>query len=90
MDHLSATLKRGGIKDLLVFFPTNKREAKNFEDHFRTAGLPQVADWYAKKQYAVVKDSIVKELQELCEKEETPEQVWLFCLSNLSHPHPTD
>lgn len=75
MDHLSATLKRGGIKDLLAFFPPNKREGKYLEDHFKKEGLSQVAEWWAKKQYAVVKESIVKELSELCEREETPDQV---------------
>jgi hypothetical protein len=74
MDHLSATLKRGGIKDLLSFFPPNKRENKIFEDHFKKEGLPQVAEWWSKKQYAVVKDSLVKALTDLCEREETPEQ----------------
>ncbi|EDR11823.1 uncharacterized protein LACBIDRAFT_189130 [Laccaria bicolor S238N-H82] len=75
MDHLSATLKRGGIKDLLAFFPPNKREGKYLEDHFKKEGLSQVAEWWAKKQYAVVKESIVKELSELCEREETPDQI---------------
>lgn len=75
MEHLSATLKRGGIKDLLAFFPANKREGKNLEEHFKKSGLSQVAEWYAKKQYAVVKEGIVKDLQELCEREETPEQI---------------
>jgi hypothetical protein len=74
MDHLSATLKRGGIKDLLAFFPPNKRDGKALEEHFKKEGLPQVADWWAKKQSAVVKDSIVKELTDLCEREESPEQ----------------
>jgi hypothetical protein len=75
MDHLSATLKRGGIKDLTAFFPPNKREAKHLEDHFKAAGLPQISEWNAKKQYAVVKESIVKELKDLCEAEESPETV---------------
>lgn len=75
MDHLAATLKRGGVKDLLAFFPPNKREGKALEERFRAEGLAQVADWWAKKQYAVVKESLVRELTDLCEREETPEQV---------------
>jgi hypothetical protein len=75
VDHLSASLKKGGIRDLLAFFPANKRENRHFDDHFRKAGLPQIADWWAKRQYAQVKDRIVKELQEMCEKEETPEAI---------------
>ncbi|KAF8200823.1 armadillo-type protein [Pholiota molesta] len=68
-------LKKGGVKDLLAFFPPNKREVKHLEEHFRKAGLPQVADWWAKKQYAVVKESIIKELTDALEREESPEQV---------------
>jgi len=75
MDHLSATLKRGGIKDLLAFFPPNKREGKYLEEHFRKEGLSQVADWWAKKQYAVVKEGIIKDLSEMLEGEDTTEQV---------------
>jgi hypothetical protein len=75
MEHLAATLKRGGVKDLLAFFPPNKRDAKSLDEHFKKEGLPQVAEWWAKKQYAIVKDSIVKELQELCEREEPPDQI---------------
>ncbi|KAJ6475368.1 hypothetical protein C8R47DRAFT_1220829 [Mycena vitilis] len=75
MDHLSSTLKRGGIKDLLAFFPPNKRTSKELEDHFKKENLPAVAEWWAKKQYAVVKESIVRDLQELCEREEPPEQI---------------
>lgn len=75
IDHLSSTLKRGGIKDLLAFFPPNRRSGSVLEEHFKKVGLPQVAEWWAKKQYAVVKESIVKDLQELSEREETAEQV---------------
>jgi hypothetical protein len=75
MDHLSGTLKKGGVKDLLAFFPPNKRHGKALEEHFKQENLPQVADWWSKKQYAVVKEGIVKELKELCEREESPEQV---------------
>lgn len=70
MEHLSATLKKGGIKDLSAFFPPSKRDNKNLEEHFKKEGLQQVADWWTKKQYAAIKDSIIKELAELMEREE--------------------
>jgi hypothetical protein len=82
MDHLSATLKRGGIKDLLAFFPPNKRDAKALEDHFRKEGLTQVAEWWAKKQYAVVKEGIVKDLREMGERDEPTEQVSAYSSSS--------
>jgi hypothetical protein len=51
------------------------------EEHFRKEGMPQVADWWAKKQYAVVKEGIIKELSEMHEREETTEQVNVLILS---------
>ena len=75
MDHLAGTLKRGGVKDLLAFFPPNRREGKILEEHFRKEGMPQIADWWAKKQYAVVKEGVIKDLTEMREREDTTEQV---------------
>ncbi len=75
MDHLSATLRRGGIKDLLSFFPPNKRDTKTLEEHFRKSDLPQVADWWTKKQYAAFKEDLVKELMDLVGREEPAESI---------------
>ena len=70
MDQLGAALKRGGVKDLMSFLPANRRDPRIIEDHFKKAGLPQVAEWFNKKQYAAVKDSVVKLLKELCADED--------------------
>ncbi|CCM05450.1 uncharacterized protein FIBRA_07669 [Fibroporia radiculosa] len=69
MDHLAGSLKRGGIKDLLLFFPANKRNDKAVEEHFRKAGIPQVAEWWTKRQYASLKDGIIRTLQEQLEQD---------------------
>ncbi|KZS98189.1 ARM repeat-containing protein [Sistotremastrum niveocremeum HHB9708] len=71
MDALSGALKKGGIKDVLAFLPANKRDAKNFDAHFKAAGLPQVAEWYTKRQFAIVKDEMVKTLKEMCSNEDS-------------------
>lgn len=75
MEHLSATLKRGGVKDLLAFFPPNKRDGKHLEEHFRAENLGVVADWWVKKQSSALKESMVKTLADMQENEDTPEQV---------------
>lgn len=75
MEHLAGALKKGGVKDLLAFFPPSKREGKVLEEYLKKEGLPQVSDWWAKKQYAVVKDSLVKDLTQFCEREDPPEQI---------------
>ncbi|TEB38323.1 ARM repeat-containing protein [Coprinellus micaceus] len=75
MEHLSAALKRGAIKDLLLFFSPNKRDIKTLEEHFRKEGLTSVAEWWAKKQNALVKDNITKELTEMIERGDSPEAI---------------
>ncbi|PPQ98623.1 hypothetical protein CVT24_003956 [Panaeolus cyanescens] len=75
MEHLSATLKRGGVKDLLAFFPPNKRDGKHLEQHFRAENLAVVADWWVKKQSGVLKESMIKTLTDMHEGEDTPEQI---------------
>ncbi|EJD03046.1 ARM repeat-containing protein [Fomitiporia mediterranea MF3/22] len=69
MEHLNSTLRKGGVKNILLFLPANKRDAKTLEDHFKKAGLPQVAEWFIRKQSAAARESVVKTLKELCEDE---------------------
>ena len=80
MDHLSVSLKRGNIKDLLLFFPPNRRDAKILDDFFRKEALPQVAEWYTKKQYAIAKEGIITELKGLSGHDESAETVRVGCL----------
>ncbi|KAJ2922739.1 hypothetical protein H1R20_g14351, partial [Candolleomyces eurysporus] len=75
MEHLSGTLKRGGVKDLPAFFPANKRDPKTLDDFLRKEGLPQVADWWNKKQTAIIRESITKDLTEMIEREDSTESV---------------
>lgn len=75
MDHLSTALRKGGVKDLLLFFPINKRDNKTLDEHFRQHELPQVAEWWVKKQYAIAKETIVTLLKESIEREESHEEV---------------
>lgn len=75
MDHLSTNLRKGGVKDLLAFFPLSKRDNKSLDEYFRKQGLPQVAEWWVKKQYAVAKESIVSLLKEMCDREDSNEEV---------------
>ncbi|KAI0087999.1 eukaryotic translation initiation factor 5C [Irpex rosettiformis] len=70
MDHLSTALRKGGVKDLLAFFPPNKRQDKYVDEHFRKAGLPQVADWWTKKQYAALKETIIAAIKDSLNNDE--------------------
>ncbi|KAH8828436.1 armadillo-type protein [Flagelloscypha sp. PMI_526] len=75
MDHLSKALKAGNIKDLLLFFPPNKRDSKTLEAFFKGAGIPQVAEWYTKKQTAVFKEAIISELKDATERGDTNDDI---------------
>ena len=81
MDHLAGMLKKGGIKDLLSFFPPNRRSDSVLDAHFRGAGLSQVADWWTRKQNAVIKEDIAKAIKESFEHEDQPSDVRSHCLS---------
>ena len=70
MDHLSSSLKRGGVKDLIDFFPPNRRNITNLDAYFKEKGLPVVAEWYARRLFAAVKEVVVNGLKDLSEKEE--------------------
>jgi hypothetical protein len=75
MEHLSGALKRGGVKDLLLYFPANKRDPKTLDEYFRKEGLPQVAEWWNKKQTALIKESVTKDLTEMIERGDSNETV---------------
>ena len=81
MDHLSTSLRKGGVKDLLAFFPPNKRQDKYVDEHFRKAGLPQVADWWTKKQYAALKENIISAIKESLSNDEPHAEVCIFVVS---------
>lgn len=66
MDQLGSNLRKGGIKDLTAFMPPSKRNPKTLEEHFRSEGLPAVADYINKRQVAQAKDSVAKATRELC------------------------
>ena len=85
MDHLAATLKKGGIKDLQSFFPPNRRSDTILDAHFRGAGIPQVADWWTRKQNALIKEDIGKAVKDAFEREEQqPSDVRRFFSLSLS------
>jgi len=75
MDHLAGALKKGGIKDLLTFFPPNRRSDAILDSHFRGAGLPQVADWWTRKQNALIKEAVSKVIKDALEREDQPSDV---------------
>lgn len=75
IDHLATTLRKGGVRDLTAFFPGNKRDDSTLSAYFKAAGVSQVGEWWVKKQSSIARESIIAELKERCERDESPEQV---------------
>jgi len=89
IDHLAGILKKGGIKDLVLFFPPNKREDKALDEFFRKQGLPQVADWWTKKKYAILKEEVVTTIKEHLEHSDAiPDIVSAIKSKQEEHPLP--
>lgn len=75
MEHLSTALKKANIKDLSLFFPPNKRDNKSLEEFFRKEQIPQVAEWWTKRQNALIKEEITKIVHDMLDHEDTPDNV---------------
>lgn len=75
IQHLGAALKRGGVKDLLILLPANKRNVKTLEEHFKKEGIPEVADWYIKKQSVALKENIRSSLKTMCQSDDPIDEV---------------
>jgi len=74
-DHLAGTLKKGGIKDLMLFFPPNKQQDRVLDEFFRNQGLAQIADWWTKKKYAILKEDVIKTIREHLDNGESSEDI---------------
>lgn len=66
MDQLGSALRKGGIKEPLLFFPQTRRSQPGLvASHFRSEGLNAVADYFAKRAAKEVRDGTVARLREM-------------------------
>ncbi|CAN6447495.1 unnamed protein product [Victoria cruziana] len=80
LDDLIALLKRGKMEDnLLEFFPTSKRSAEGFSEHFRKEGLLPLVDYNEKKIFDVklkeMKSALISQISEEADTLEVIETV---------------
>ncbi|XP_031481042.1 uncharacterized protein LOC116251106 [Nymphaea colorata] len=80
LDDLIALLKRGKMEDnLLEFFPTAKRSAEGFSEHFRKEGLLPLVDYNEKKIFDVklkeMKSTLISQISEEADTSEVIETV---------------
>lgn len=66
MDSLGSTLRKGGVKDPLLFFPQTRRSQPGLVGtHFRSAGLASVADYFSRRATRETRDSVVQRIREM-------------------------
>lgn len=66
IDTLGSSLRKGGIRDPLLFFPQQKRSQPGVvTNHFKSAGLPSVADYWSRRAAKDARDGVVARLGEM-------------------------
>lgn len=82
MESLASTLRKGGIRDWLLFFPQTKRAQPNvIATYFRDeADLPQVADYYGRRQVKELREKTAEDLAELVRTEGATQEEMLAML----------
>lgn len=76
MEHLAGALRKGGVKDIINFFPQTKRDQPGIiTTHFKSIGLPQVAEYWQKRQVKDAKDQTITHLTEMIQEEATNEEI---------------
>ncbi|WFD00744.1 hypothetical protein MYAM1_003496 [Malassezia yamatoensis] len=74
MEHLASTLRKGGIRDWLLFFPQTKRSQPDvIPNYFRSSevDLQQVAEYYARRQTKELREQTTLDLANLVENQES-------------------
>jgi hypothetical protein len=83
-EQLASTLKKGGIKDVATFLPANKRDIRSIADILKSEGLPQISEWYIKRQQATITQSLISSIQEMKGQEESPDEASFYCKAKKS------
>lgn len=72
MDALGSALRKGGIRDPLLFLPVQKRSQPGVVvNHFKAAGLPQVAEYWQKRAAREAREGVISRLAEMRAEEST-------------------
>jgi len=75
VDQLGSTIRRSGLKDILLVFPQQTRDRKHLEAHFKKEGLQPVNDWYAKQALGEVREETIANVARMVGEDETNEQI---------------
>jgi len=75
IDHLAATMRRSGLRDVLLVFPVPIRDQANLAAHFKKEGLPQIVDWYAKVALSEIREETKAAVARMINDEDSNEHV---------------
>jgi hypothetical protein len=75
IEHLSANLRKSGLRDILLVFPQQSRDRATLDAHFKKEGLPQIVDWYAKAALSSVRADTISTITRMINDEESNEAV---------------
>lgn len=66
IDQLGSALRKGGIKEPLLFFPQTRRSQPGLvSTHFRGAGLNSVAEYFQRRAAKEIRDNTIARLQDM-------------------------
>lgn len=75
LDHLSQTLRKGGLTDLEAFFPVGKQNPTELAAHFKGVGLSGVVEFYTKQKSGLAKEDMSYRLKEFVQEEADVDEV---------------
>lgn len=81
IDHLSTSLRKGGVTDLEAFFPASRRDTASLSAYFKQAGLQGVIDFHLKQKSAHAKEDLLNRLKEYVADEADFDEVRLLGLA---------
>jgi hypothetical protein len=84
VDQLFGCLKKGGIKELLDFFPVNKRTPTELTVWFKKENLTAISDVYEKKKVGRITNAIITGIKDLVEKGEDNETITSFLKDTMA------
>lgn len=66
VETLGSTLRKGGIKEPLLFFPQTRRSQPGLvSTHFRSVGLAAVADYFQRRAIRETRDSVMGRIKQM-------------------------
>lgn len=82
MEHLASVLRKGGIRDWLLFFPQTKRSQTGvIQSYFlNDAKLPQVTEYYNKRQVKELREQTATDLANMVRTEDSSMEQMLAML----------